>query len=554
MEFKTFVDYADRINKESSNTRIIELVSELLDKADEDALEIIPRFLQGEIFTAHDNRNTHISTSLMRKSISEAIDVSEKEIKNSMSEISDMGELFDIYNVKSDTGQQRINSNNLKITEVYKTCFLISESSGKGSQETKINYLVSLFYQCSNKDAKYLTRLILNKMSIGVGLGTIRKSISKLYDIPEDKIERALMLTNDAGEVSKIALNDNEKGIDEITINVCNIPILSMKAKKSTPLNAMEDMDEKEVYTEYKYDGFRIQAHKKGDEIKLYTRNLQDVTSSLPDVVKQIKNNISEHTIVLDGEIVGYETTNYNKPVSYQKTQKRIRRKYDIEEMIDEIPVKPHFFDILYSNNSLLLDEPFEYRREKLENICPKNILSDCVKCNSISEIQKVMSDADVNGHEGAMVKNPKSKYEPNSRGKKWLKLKPEGETIDATVIGGEYGDGRRSDYISSFELAIWDSNEELVTIGNVGNGISDDLLLELTTELEDEIISKDGKYVDIRPVKVLEVKFEEVQKSTKFTSGYGLRFPRVTRIRDTKTVKDIDTVKRLENIAESIN
>lgn len=555
MEFKEFVNQADDINKESSTTEIIEYVADMFLNIDKNALQIVPRFLQGEIFPAHDERKTRISTSLMRQAISEATKVSEDELKSSMSEVSDMGELFDIYDIDSNSGQQRLGTSSVTINDVFDVCSLIADTSGTGSQEVKVNYLVSLLLKCSSIEAKYLTRLILGNMSIGVGSGTIRKAISEAYNIDENDVERALMLTNDSGKVVSIASKGGESEIKSIDLSVCEIPVLSMKASKCTPLEAMNEMDSDMVYGEYKYDGFRIQAHKKGDKIKLYTRNLQDVTSSLPDVVKFVKENIDIDSVVLDGEIVGYESTDFTVPIPYQKTQKRIRRKHNIEEMIDEIPVKPHFFDILYhGSKGLQLDEPFEQRRKLLNEIVVENMRSKCVECYSVSDVQRLMSNADADGHEGGMIKHPQSNYEPNSRGKKWLKLKPEGETLDATVVGGEYGDGRRSDFISSFELAIRNQkNDELVGIGNVGNGVSDDLLVELTETFEDEIIEQDGKEVKIRPTVVVEVKFEEVQPSPKFSSGYGLRFPRVVRIRDTKSINDVDSVERLENIAESL-
>jgi|AntRauMinimDraft_4_1070384.scaffolds.fasta_scaffold00224_14 DNA ligase-1 len=555
MKFSDFVDVADEINNESKTTVIVEYVSELFSTVDDDSLEIVPRFIQGEIFPAYDERKTRISTSLMRQAISEATGVEEDKIKSSMTDVSDMGELFDKFSINSDSGQQQLGSPSITVTEVYDVLSLIANTSGSGSQAVKVNYLVSLMLKCSPIEAKYLTRLILGNMSIGVGSGTIRKGISEAHNIPEDNIERALMLTNDAGKVLKIASENGKEGIDDIDLSVCEIPLLSMKAGNSTPLDAMNEMDSDIVYGEYKYDGFRIQAHKKGDEIKLYTRNLQDVTSSLPDIVEVIQDNIDIHTVVLDGEIVGYESTDFKQPLTYQKTQKRIRRKHNIEEMIEEIPVKPHFFDILHHEEyGLQLDEPYERRLRVLSNVCSKDIRSRCVKCSSVSDIQKLMSEADDDGHEGAMIKHPQSNYEPNSRGKKWLKLKPEGETIDAVVVGGEYGDGRLSDFISSFELAIWDKDtDELVKICNVGNGVSDELLAELTKTFEDEIIEKDGRVVKIRPTHVVEVRFEEVQTSPEFSSGYSLRFPRVVQMRDTKSVDDADSVEKLKNIAKSL-
>ncbi len=555
MKFKTFVKTADEINSESSNNEIRDIVAEFLTESDKESLEIIPRFIQGRIFPAHDERKTNVSTSLMRKAISEVTGIEEDTLNSRMPEVTDMGSLFDEFDIKTEQGQQVLGHNYITVSEVYNTLSLIASTSGSGSQEVKVNYMVSLLMKCSSIEAKYFTKLILGNLSIGVGGGTVRKAISKAYNIDEDSIERALMLTNDAGEVAKIADKKGSDGIRDIKLNVGSVPILSMKAKESKPIDVFEDMDSDEVYVEYKYDGFRIQAHKVGSDVTLYTRNLQDVTSSLPDVVQYIKENVTAEKAVLDGEAVGYHTDNFIKPQKYQVTQKRIRRKHGIEEMIEEIPTKPHFFDVLYfEDDGLLIDEPLETRKNILNNICSNNVLSRCEKCSTVNEINDMIIESNSDGHEGAMAKSITSTYEPNSRGKKWLKLKPDGETIDTVIIGGTYGDGRKSDFIASFEIGIWNTDtNQLEHIGNVGNGVTEEHSKKLTEKLEKEIIKQDGRSVELRPTTVLEVEFEDVQPSPKYESGFALRFPRIVDQRDTKDIEDADSISRLKKIAESI-
>lgn len=555
MKFNEFVKIADEINSESGNNKTRDIVSEFFINSDEESLEIIPRFIQGRIFPAHDERNTNVSTALMREAISEVTGESEETLKEKMPEVTDMGSLFEEFDINSEEGQQLLGQNYITVSEVYNTLSLIASTSGSGSQEVKVNYLVSLLMKCSSIEAKYFTKLILGNLSIGVGSGTVRKAISEAYGVDEDAVERALMLTNDAGSVACIAFNEGEDGIRDVTLDVGNVPLLSMKAKEGKPSEVFDEMNSDSIYAEYKYDGFRVQAHKVGSDVKLYTRNLQDVTSSLPDVVDYIKENVDVHTAVIDGEAVGYHTTKFIKPQKYQVTQKRIRRKHGIDEMIDEIPTKPHFFDVLYyEDEGLLLDEPLEKRKEILNSICSDNVLSQCKKCNSVEEVNQMILDSKSDGHEGAMAKNIRSEYEPNSRGKKWLKLKPEGETIDAVIVGGTYGDGRKSDFIASFEIGVWNKDsDELEHIGNVGNGVTDEQSIELTEKLEQEIIDQDGRNVELRPTTVLEVEFEAVQPSPKYESGFALRFPRIVDKRDTKDISDADSIERLKNISENM-
>lgn len=555
MRFKEFADTADEINDISGNIDSQEKVGQLIRDSGDDRT-IVPRFIQGRIFPPYDNRKVSMSTSLLRTAISESTGVDESELDNKMPDVTDMGELFDVYDIDEDIGQQTLGSASLSVGDVYQTLESIAETSGSGSQQEKIDYVVSLISKSTSIEAKYLIRLILGKMSIGVGEGTVRKAISSEYNIEEDTVERAIMLATDTGRIASVAHEDGVEGLDALDISVGDVPIRPMKASKTKVKDVLEDIDEDYAYAEYKYDGFRIQAHKVGENVKLFTRRLEDVTSSLPDIVEFVKENVNAEEIILDGEVVGYESKNYETPLSYQDTQKRIRRKYGIDDMVDEIPVRPEFFDVLYNGEKgLLIDEELETRVKTLEESCTDSVLGRREKCRDVSSLQEVITQSEKDGHEGVMAKNAFSTYEPNSRGKRWLKIKPAGETVDAVVIGGEYGDGRRSDFIASYELGLWNQSEdELQSIGDVGTGFTDEQFESLTDTLEKEVTVQSGRDLEIRPVAVFEVEFEEVQPSPEYESGYGLRFPRFIRRRDTKDVDDADTIERLESIAETLN
>lgn len=553
MKFKNFAEVADEINDISSNIEKEKLVAELINSAGDDR-GVVPRFVQGRIFPVHDQKNLNVSTSLMKSAISDSTGVEEDEIEDKLVGVEDLGSLFDELEIDKSGGQQTLGSNDLVVSEVYKKLNSIADESGSGSQQRKVDHIVSMISRCSSTEAKYLTRLILEKMSIGVGEGTVRKAISRANDIDEDVVERAIMITNDTGYVAEVAEENGEFGLLNEDLKVCEVPLRPMKASKGKVTEAIDDMDCDEVIGDYKYDGFRIQIHKDGDDVQLFTRRLENVTSSLPDVVEIVEENVDAETVILDGEIVGYESEDFENPLPYQKTQQRIRRKYDIEEMIDEIPVIPRVFDALYFEDRILIDETLEERLEKVSDVCDESIRAEQRRCDNVEDLQDLMSDAERTGHEGGMAKNPSSTYEPNSRKKRWLKLKPEGETIDAVVIGGEYGDGRRSDFIAAYELGlINEETQELESIGVVGTGFTDEQFEELTELLENEIVSQDGQKLEINPKAVFEVEFEEVQPSPKYESGYGLRFPRFKRLRQTKDVKDADTIDRLESIAENM-
>lgn len=553
MRFQKFSEEADRINRMDGNKEATRAVSNLISEADSDSTLILPRFIQGKVFPDFDQRNLSFSTSLMKEAISESTGIEEEELKQKLSQIEDMGSLFDTYSIQRESGQSTLLQSDLEIPEVYDTLESVAGESGSGSQQRRIDHIVGLFSRCSSIEGKYLTRLILGNMSIGVGSGTVRDAISRAFDVEKEHVERAIMLTNDPGRVATIARQSGSSGLKDLSLDVGKVPIKSMQATKSKVSKAFEDMDVDELIGDYKYDGFRLQIHKNGDNVELFTRRLERVTDSLPDIVESVKNNVDADVIVLDAEAVGYESDDYENPVDYQVAQRRVRRKHNIQEMVDEIPLVPKVFDALYYDDSLLLDEPLSDRLQHIDDHVSPDILAERKKCSNTKELQEIMSMAQREDHEGAMAKNPESTYEPNSRGKRWLKLKPEGETVDAVVVGGEYGDGRRSDFIASYRLALRDEDGNLKTIGDVGTGFSDEQFEDLTNLLEDEVVSKDGSFVQINPSVMFEVEFEEVQDSPKYTSGYSLRFPRYIRRRVNKPINEADTISRLKNIAETL-
>lgn len=554
MKFRSFAKTAEDIKNLDGNIDKKDTLVSLLDSCNEEDLSIVPFFIQGQIFPDHDERKLHVSSSLIKKAISESIGIEENQIESQLVELEDIGSIFDEYDIQQDTsnGQTTLFDNkDMTVQTVYETFEEIAEEEGKGSQRRKIDHLLSLFSRCSSIEGKYLTRLVVENFSIGIGQGTVRKAISELYNIPENDVERGIML-RDVGTVAEIAEKEGKSGVKNITLDIGNTPIKSMKASKLEDYgDAFDEMDTDHVLADYKYDGFRIQIHKDGDSVRLYSRRLEDLTDSLPDVVEHVQEHVSADQIVLDGEIVGYESKSYDSPLSYQETLKRSRRKYNIDEMVDEIPVLPKVFDVLYYQDSLLIDEPLTDRLEILDKTCDRLIKSNRNMCDSVTDIKEMLSSAQADGHEGCIIKHPNSSYEPNSRGKRWMKLKPEGETIDCVVINGEYGDGRKQGLLSSLEVALWEdeTRDNLQSVGKAGTGLDDDEIASLTEKLEDKIIKNEGQVVHFKPEIVIEVSFEEVQESPKYESGYSLRFPEIKRVRTNLSTEDADTIGRLEQI-----
>ena len=294
-----------------------------------------------------------------------------------------------------------------------------------------------------------------------------------------------------------------------------------------------------------------MQVHKKDDDITIFTRRLENITLAVPEVVDLIRNAFPDEDFIAEGEIIA---TRDGKPLSFQNILRRVRRKYNIEEAIEKVPLMVYLYDLLYFKEPTL-DKPIIERRRILEEIVTeeenKIELSDIVnvKPENVEDAIDLFNKSIDGGHEGIMIKNCAEPYIPGIRGKKMLKLKAEPETLDAVVIGGVKGIGKRGDFIGSYLIALRDENDDLQTIAHVGTGLSDDDLAKLTEKMEELKISQKGTRITVHPKIIFEIAYSEIVKSPEYGAGYSLRFPVVKRIRDDKGVEDIDTIERLESM-----
>ena len=420
---------------------------------------------------------------------------------------------------------------------------------GEGSQKKKIRMLSDLYISATPLEARYLTRLILSEMRLGVGEGIIRDAIAKAWAINVGIVERAYMITNDLGKVAVVAKNEGKEGLEKIKIEL-HIPVRMMLAQVSESIDEIiKEMGK--VAVEWKFDGSRVQVHWGDGRLTIYSRRLENVTRALPEIASEIKANV-KNGVILDGEVIAVKD---GKPMPFQHVLRRFRRKYDIGKMAEKIPLIVYFFDVLYYNGEVI-DYPLHGRRKILESVINESERIKIAKqiiTNDSKKIKEIYDEALKAGHEGAMLKNPNSMYIPGKRGKNWLKLKATMETLDLIVVAGEWGEGKRSHLISSYELAcIDDVTGKLQTVGKVATGFTDEDLEELTELLKPLIEYEEGKRVIFQPKYVFEVAYQEIQKSPKYESGYALRFPRFVRLRDDKDVDEADTIERVARLYES--
>ncbi|MGC1121056.1 MAG: ATP-dependent DNA ligase [Candidatus Methanofastidiosia archaeon] len=541
MKFSTLISVYESLEDTTKRLEMTDIVSQFLKGTPADVLDVVVYFLLGKVFPDWKDAELGVGTKLVIRVVSTVSGVPESTIEEYIREEGDIGKACE--RAINEKKQVILFTEELSVEYVYEILIKLSEFSGARSQEKKLKYLANLFSSATGKEARYLVRIVLGTMRTGIGEGTVRDAVAQGFGCDPSQVERAYMLTNDFGLVAKTA-RKNVQDLDNLGITFFR-PIKFMLAQVATLQEAKERMHV--LSCEIKYDGSRAQIHKRGKKIKIFSRRLEDITSALPDVVEAIRRSIPEDAIV-EGEIVATEN---DHPRPFQFVLRRLRRKYDIQEMMEKIPLKLYIFDVLYKDGPLL-DVPFRERRKILESTIREGEsaqVSTVLVTDEVSKAEEFFNRSIEMGHEGLMIKDVESVYQPGARGKKWLKIKETMETLDLAIIGADWGEGRRAHWLASFLLGIKDEQGAFMEIGKVGTGITDEMFKELTDKLSPYIIEQKGKTVKLIPYLVVEVAYEEIQKSPNYESGYALRFPRVVRVREDKSPEEADDIDRLHEI-----
>ena len=554
MEFAAFAERAAEIEEETADLEIVDLLTSLLAEADDD-LAVVARFVQGRVFPGWSSETLDVGPSLCHAAIARAAgqNVTADDVEERLAERGDVGEVAASYDLRGQKGLAAFGSigggsggggrDGLVVAEVDRQLRALAAAEGPGSQDRKLEVLFGLFSRCSPLEARYLARLVLSEMRIGVGGGSVRDAIAGAFDVPVEGVERAIQLANDYGLVAETAREEGVAGLEDIHREIGR-PVQSMLAQAGTVTDALDAWET--VAVEWKLDGARVQVHFDGESVRAFSRNLEDVTDPLPEVVEFVDSHFEAPAIV-DGEVVAVDDD--GEPLPFQEVLRRFRRKYDVEDAREEVGLEVHFFDCLHADGDDLIDRPYTERREALRSVLSGGVSEATITADP-AEIEDVERAALAAGHEGIMLKNPESAYTPGRRGKNWLKRKPDVETLDLVVTGAEWGEGRRASYLGTYQLSVV-ADGTYRTIGNVATGITDAELEELSALVEPHVRGQSGKEVDVEPAIVFEVGYEEIQRSPTYESGYALRFPRFVAVRDDKGPDDADTLERIERLAE---
>jgi len=551
MEFSKLATTYQKLEGISGRLEMTSVVSEFLKTVPDNELPTVILFLQGKAFPPWSEKELGIGSKLMIKAISNISGFSGAKVEDRVREKGDTGLAAEELLVNKT--QTTLFKEKLTLKKVSGNLDKLAGLTGKGAQDKKISYIKELLSFATPLESRYLVKIILEELRLGVGRGVVRDAIAGAFGVDAALVDRAYSLTSDLGEVARTAKKDGNKGL-ELAKMKTGVPVEVMLAQK---VAGIEDALEKfsPAAFEVKYDGARIQIHKEGKEVTLFTRRLENVTKQFPEIVKEARKNITAKSAIVEGELVAIKDGRHPRP--FQDLSRRIKRKYNIAEISAKIPVEINLFDAIYHEGKSKIDAAFKERRGILEKIISPTEtfrIADDLVTSDAKEAGKFYKKALDLGHEGVMVKNLDAPYQPGSRVGHMYKVKPIMETLDLVLVGATWGEGRRANWLASYLLAVLDPDSgQLLTIGRMGTGFTDEEFKSMTELLNEQITEEAGKEVKLKPSVVVEVAYEEIQKSPTYESGYALRFPRLVRIREDKGIDDADTLARVEEILGSM-
>ncbi len=564
MNYKRLAKLYEALSSTTKRLEKIEILSDFLKHLSEKDKDVL-YLLLGDIYPEYDERRIGISNQLTIKAISKATGIDKKRVIHEWKEIGDLGKVAQILTSKRK--QETLHKHVLTTEKVLENLRKLPELEGKGTVGKKISLITELLTSASPLEALYLVRTLIGNLRIGVKESTVRGSMAVAFfgskKESAKQIQSAIDNSNDLAAVFDAAKKGRLKELKKLHLQVGK-PIKVMLAQKVKNIKEAFKKVGKPCAVEYKYDGFRLLIHKNRNNIILFTRRLENVTKQFPEVVEYIKKYVKGNSFILDSEAVGFHKKNKEyKP--FQEISQRIRRKYDIERLQNELPIEINVFDILYYNGKSLINEPFEKRtlliKKIIRNYPYKIIHAKQIITSNEAKAEKFYKKALKDKQEGVMFKNLKAAYQPGSRVGHMLKVKPEEKDLDLVITGGNYGTGKRFGWLSSFILSCRDGEGKLLEIGKVGTGIKEKAteeketaisFKELTDKLKPYITEEKGKKVKIKPKIVVSITYQEIQKSPNYNSGFALRFPRFTALRPDKPLSEIASLKEIKKDFEN--
>jgi len=569
MKYSQLSQTYEELEQNPSRLKKTEILASFLKKIKQQQNPETIYLLQGKVFPDYSEKEFGISEKLVIKALNKASGISNEEIINKWKSLGDLGKVAE--EIMTNKKQGTLFSQELTVKKVLENLQKLPELEGKGAVDRKMATISELLTSSKSKEAKYITRTLLGDLRVGVAAGTLRDSIVQAcfnsQNLEDQSIKKQLTETvQDAYDKTtdwKLVFEQACKGVKELekTELTPGKPVKVMLYPKEPTIEEGFKRVGKPALLDFKYDGFRMMINKdESGEIKIFTRRLDNVTKQFPEVKKYIEEYVKAKSFILDGEAVGFDPkTKAYQP--FQNISQRIRRKYDIEKLAKELPIELNIFDIIYYNGKSLIKEPLKNRIKIINKIIPTHKFkikpAEAIITDSVEKAEEFYQKALNIGEEGIMMKNLESPYKPGARVGHGIKIKPEENDFDLVIVEAEYGTGKRAGWLTSYTVAC-KNNNELLEIGKVSTGLKEKQeeglsFIELTNLLKPLITQESGRSIKVKPKIVVSITYQNIQKSPTYSSGFALRFPRITRLRPDRSKEDIATLNEVKKDFERL-
>lgn len=537
----SFAQTAELVSATSKKLEKAALLGAYLHELTDADLARAARYFAGLQFAMSDQRTTNVGSSVLRAALSEATGLSIENLRPRYVRLGDSGEVA--YEAMSEVKGTTV----IPLITLAETESLIERLSEMRGTKNKKALLAGVFADTTPLEAKYLVKLLVGDLRIGLKEGLVEDSIARAFSRPLSEVTQANMLLGDIGETAVRARRGDLSGIGMRLFHPLKFMLATAAADLSDIARTMPD----QFFVEDKFDGIRAQAHVANGRLAIYSRTMDEITHRFPELLVPLTELPSD--AIIDGEII---TARGDLILPFSDLQKRLGRKTVGAELLASTPVVFVAYDLFYAGGRILIDEPLSERRRRLEELITSHgtlRLSIAKRATDVAMLDAEFDAARSRGNEGLMIKDPGSSYKPGKRGREWLKLKRAIATLDVVVTAAEVGHGKRRNLLSDYTFAVRRSEHdpELLNIGKAYSGLTDAELAELTEWFRAHTIQEfaHGRVRTVEPRIILEVTFDRVQESKRHKSGYALRFPRILRLRPDKTVEEIDTLETVSKL-----
>lgn len=571
MKFTRLADYFEKLESETKRNELIQIMSEVFKAANASEIDKICYLLQGRVVPFFDSTEIGMAEKMVEQAVALAYGVEREVVAKLSAEKGDMGIAAWILNEKA-----KQNPSDVTVSEVHAILLKIAQTTGEGSVEKKIFQLSDLLKKVNPAGAKHLVRVPLGLTRLGIGDPTVLDALSTAKNkdkLLRKNLEEAYNKTSDLGFVAKIFWEKGIKAVDEVELQVGK-PMRPALAERLPDAEAVVKRMGEEFAVEPKFDGFRCQVHKDGNSIKIFSRNLEDFTSSFPDLVKGSLAEIEAKSVILEGEAIAYNPVT-GEFLPFQETTKR-RRKYGVAEAAEKMPLKLFCFDLLYLNGKDITKIPYQERRAKLKDIIRDDsvVVMEAIGkiAHSAKDLTTQFEEAITEGLEGVMIKKLDAPYQAGARNFNWIKFKRMvggelSDTVDCVLLGYLYGTGKRTAFgVGGLLVGVYNDKEDTFeSISRIGTGLTDEEWRQVKSMADKNKLDHKPARVNslinpsvwVEPEIVLEIFADEITRSPLHTAGkkgdeagYALRFPRLVSFRgSSKRAEDATTVGEIEKM-----